>query len=161
MITRRDVLSVIGPDHSPSDVAWVLDCIRHDDPHALIVAARLRGTRVLDGLGTQFVAGGPRTLVYTQWGQWLVAPLSLVHRAEALAAVAIVQALPSTVGMELNRLHVSASGSHRTVDDTAHLLTTLVMDGEIEPTGMDPDTWLYGALNAASEPRQWAFDVVA
>lgn len=161
MITRREVLSVIGPDHNPTDVAAILDCIRQDDPHALVIAARLRGTRVLEGLGTQFVAGCPRTLVRTQWAEWLVVSLALVHRAEAVAAIAIVRAIPSTVGMELNRLHVHASGSHRTVADTAHLLATLVMDGAIEPTGMDPDDWLYGAMNSASEPRAWAFDVVA
>ena len=161
MITRRDIVSIVGPKQGASAIACVLDAIRRDDLAALATVARMTGSHVARGLGVQFVADLQMTLARTWWDEWIVVRGALVHRAEGLAAIAIVNAIPSTVGMELNCLHVSASVSHRTVWDTAHLLASLVMDGEIEPTGIDSDTWLFGVESHASDPRSWAFDVAA
>ena len=159
MITRRDILTVIGSDKGPSEVATVLDCIRRKDARALTKVADICDCKVLRGLGVSFVGGLKQTLVRTQWGEWAIVPLSLVHRSEALGAIAIVRALPRACGMELNRIHVSAAGEHRGKVDTANLLSLLVMDGEITPIGVDASDWLYGASDHANDPEYWIFNV--
>lgn len=142
MITRANIQLVIGTMHGPSEVATILDCIRRDDSGGLATAASLAGTSVHVGLGLRFVADCPQTLIRTLWGRWHVVPLAVARRVETLGALAILEALsrrPVLHGMDLNRLHVSATAKHQSPADTTHLLEEMVRAGEIESAGQ----WLF------------------
>ena len=147
MITRADIQAVIGLEHGPSAVATILDWIRRDDPKAITLAARLVGAPVSFSLGVTYVARYPFVLARTHWEKWHVVPWTAVRRVEALGSIAILAAFTQRHhlhGMELNRLHVGAAGSHRSPTDTDRLLEAMVTDGEIEPADMAVDAWLHG-----------------
>lgn len=165
MITRRQILNVIGPQ-GPSEVAEILSAIREDHPEALGLAGDHVSARVVRCADISFVdVTTGLTLIrvgaWTESGVWRVLPVSLVQRSEAVAAIAIVDALPGATGAELNRLHVLASGGHVPLESTGALLTVLTMDGLIEPRGIDTEAWLFSAESSVNDPAQWEFRVVA
>lgn len=162
MITRRQILNVIGP-RGPSAVAEILSAIRGDSVEALELVATYATARVVhcDGVSFVDVPAGLTLIRIDEGPVWRVLPIQLVQRTEAVAAIALVDAIPRTTGAELNRLHVSAVGEHRSFNDTGSLLTILTMDGLIEPRGVDTEAWLFSTESSVNDPRQWRFKVVA
>lgn len=162
MITRRQILNVIGP-RGPSAVAEILSAVRNDSWHALDAVATHTTSRVIhcDGVSYVDVVAGLTLVRIDEGPEWRVLPIQLVQRADAVAAIALIDAIPWTTGAELNRLHVCAVGEHRDFNDTGSLLTILTMDGLIEPRGIDTDAWLFSAESSVNDPRQWRFKVVA
>lgn len=162
MITRRQILNVIGPK-GPSAVAEILSAIRGDSWQALDAVATHTTSRVIhcDGVSFVDVVAGLTLLRIDEGPVWRVLPIQLVQRTEAVAAIAIVDAIPRTTGAELNRIHVSAVGEHRDFNDTGALLTILTMDGLIEPRGVDTEAWLFSTESSVNDPRQWRFKIVA
>lgn len=162
MITRRQILNVIGPK-GPSAVAEILHEIRLDSLEALrLVSGHVTDSRVVRDDAVSFVdVVSGLTLLRIDGGVWRVLPIQLVQRCDAVAAIAIVDAIPRMTGAELNRLHVSATGEHQSFNDTGALLTILAMDGLIEPKGIDTESWLFSAESSVNDPRQWRFKVVA
>lgn len=164
-ITRRQILSVIGPEHGPSEVANILDLIREDRAAAMLLAAKYRGVRLAQGNGFVYVdcddgmtlmcigahvfkSGLNRTNTPLSWR---VAPVRYMGYFEALAMLRIIESLPHARGMGLNRVHVSAFGGHCTVNDTGYLLSLMVAEGVIRPRT---------AFRRLGDPRQWDFENV-
>lgn len=162
MITRRQILNVVGPK-GPSAIAEILHEIRNDSWQALDLVATYATARVIhcDGVSFVDVPTGLTLIRIDEGPTWRVLPIQLVQRTEAVAAIAIVDAIPRTTGAELNRLHVSAVGEHRDFNATGSLLMILTMDGLIEPRGVDTEAWLFSAESSVNDPRQWRFKVVA